>query len=88
MKYDESEYILYDPFEGDKDQNIRLRQVRMVTTRKEHQCVGNDNKHTIPTGTKVRFEKALVDGEWWSWRMCIHCIDAWLESEMITPKEA
>ena len=81
-KRTDEEYIQYDPFEGDRDVNIRCQQVRMVTVRKSHKCVGLEpnNPHTIEPGSRARYESAIVDGKWGNYYMCIPCMDEWLES--------
>jgi hypothetical protein len=83
VKYAESDYIAYDPFEGD-EADIRCRTVKLVKVRKEQQCfIGaaplGDN-HVISRGDVARFEKALVDGDFWGKSyVCIPCMDKWLD---------
>lgn len=77
---DESRYVNHDPFDGDRDADLRLVQVRMVTTRKPHKCLGSIagevGPHDIPVGTRARFEKALVDGDYWGrYYVCTACMD-------------
>ena len=87
MTQDE-EYIRYDPFEGDRDVDIKCRTVRVVKTRKPNQCIGiegRDSIHDMPVGTRARYEHALVDGEWGQWYMCCECMDKWFEIAGITP---
>ena len=73
----DDEYIQFDPFEGDRDTDIRCRSVKMVTTRKVHQCTGIDDMHKIHPGTRARYEKAIFEGSWASWYMCVGCLDEW-----------
>lgn len=76
----DSDYLLYDPFDGDRDVDVRAKSVTMVTTRTEHQCVGTDcTYHPIPPGTRARRESALVDGEWGTYYICVACMDKWLD---------
>jgi hypothetical protein len=79
MKRDEIEYVNYDLFAGDKEGPVtRLREVRLVTTRKEQTCVFLD-VHQMPVGTHARFEKAIMDGKWCSYYACIKCMDKWMD---------
>lgn len=78
----EQKYLDYDPFEGERDVDIRCRTVSMLTTRKPHKCADPSNggkPHDIPAGTRARYEHALVDGEWGSYYVCIPCMDRWLK---------
>lgn len=78
----DSVYINYDPFEGDRDVEISLRSVKIVTTRKQQQCMRPEGGiHAIEPGTKARYEKALVDGDYWGrYYTCVECMDRWLAS--------
>jgi hypothetical protein len=80
MKHVENVYINYDPFEGDRDSGIRCKKVKLVKTRKEHDCISFDHKeqHEIAKGEMARVETAIVDGSWGSYYMCTDCIDKWL----------
>jgi len=53
----------------------------MVTTTKPKICCGNGQKeqHEVPKGTRMLFEKAIFEGKWGSWSMCVPCMDEWLE---------
>lgn len=79
-KFPDSEYIRFDPFEGDRDIRIECRTVKIVTTRKEHRChsLSLDGMHDMPPGTRARYEHALVEGAWGSYYTCIECMDKWL----------
>lgn len=82
MRTDE-DYLRYDPFEGDRDVDIRAKTVSLVTTRKPQKCHGYDGfttMHDIPAGTRARFEKAIVDGDWGSCYVCTECMDKWLDA--------
>jgi hypothetical protein len=80
---DEFEYLHHDPFYYPSDEtDIRLRKVRMVTTRKEQTCVpppaiGKD-VHGVPAGTWCRLETALVEGVFAKCYTCTACLDIWL----------
>jgi len=83
----DTEYLMYDPFDGDRDVDIRCHSVSMVTTRTEHVCVSyGSSPHPIPPGTRARYESALVEGKWRSCYMCVGCLDAWLDE--INPQTA
>jgi hypothetical protein len=77
----EGRYLQYDPFAGDES-DIKCQSVKIVTVRKDRQCwmgLGPDETpHGIPKGQRARFEKAIVDGEWCSYYVCLPCIDKWL----------
>lgn len=86
MKYPEHDYICFDPFEGDRDVDVRCRTVKLVRARGEHPCWHGDNRdvsdgpHTIKHGELHRYEKALIDREYWgSYRICIACMDQWFD---------
>jgi hypothetical protein len=76
-----SMYTNYDPFEGDRDAGVTLRTVKLVTTRKPQTCMKPEGSvHTIPAGTKARYEQALVDGSYWGrYYTCTECMDRWLQ---------
>jgi len=78
--YADSVYLSYDPFEGERDVDIKARMVKMVTTRKPQKCADPEygKGHAIPAGTRTRYEHALVDGEWGSYYVCVPCMDKWL----------
>lgn len=66
----------------DCDVDVRLRQVKLVKTRKPQQCMGGayGGPHEIPAGAEARFERALVDSDFWGrYYLCIACIDKDLE---------
>lgn len=79
MRYSDQEYIDTDPYESDRDVTIRARQIKMVVTRKPQQCAGVMEHHTIPAGTRARYERAIVDDEWGSYYVCTECLDEWLD---------
>ncbi len=78
MDYNENIYTGFDPFEGDRDVGIRNKTVKIVKTRKDHDCIGEDS-HVIKPGALARFESAIVDEKWASYYMCIPCMDKWLK---------
>ena len=84
-RFSDEEYLRFDPFEGDRDVDIRNHIVKMVTTRKPHTCAmptgPMESQHTIPAGSRVRYESAIVDGEWGSYHVCTACMDRWLIDE-------
>lgn len=79
MKRPEHIYVNYDMFADDKGgPPLRLNSVKLVKTRKEHECVFV-KKHVIPVGSLVRFQQAIVDGEWRSFYCCLACMDRWFD---------
>ncbi len=82
-RYQDADYIQFDPCEGDRDVNIRARTVKLVVARKEHACLFGTGPygdgHTIKPGDRYRHERALVDGDFWGqYRVCIPCMDRFL----------
>lgn len=81
MTYTDEQRLAYDPFFGDEAE-LACRTVRMVTTRKEQHCFGNGEttQHTIPPGTRARYEKAFVDRSFWGrYYTCADCMDRFLD---------
>lgn len=79
------EIIDFDPCGGD-DCQIHCQTVKIVKTRKEHQCLGvggPESMHVMPPGTRARFDKALVEGQWGSYYVCAECIEKYMASEGI-----
>ena len=80
-KISDEDYLRYDPFEGDRDVDIRCRTVKLVTVRKPQKCHGLDAKghgHEIKVGERAKYETAIVDGEWGRFYVCIGCMTKWL----------
>lgn len=80
-RYTDEEYLLYDPLGGYEEPEVSNHTTKLVTTRVDHTCQGTDNEshgHLIPRGSRARFEKALVDGRWCSYYLCLDCMDRWL----------
>lgn len=78
-KYPLGAYIHYDLHGDCKDSpDIRCHEIKIVKTRKEHKCFFAD-PHDIPVGQLVRYEKALVDGEWGSVYVCLPCMDKYFD---------
>lgn len=79
MKYSEQEYINLNLFEGDESE-IKLKTVKLVKVRKPQSCFLSRHMHTIEVGQLARFEKALVDSDYWgSYYCCISCCDKELD---------
>lgn len=82
LRYPERDYIAFDPFEGDRDVDVRMRTVKLVRARVDYSCwygqSGDREPHTIKAGELHRYECALVDREYWgSYRICLPCMDKW-----------
>lgn len=72
----EAQYLRFDPFTGDKDPlPVEFRRIRIVTTRKEHQCLPTwkTEGHTIPAGTRAWKETGKCDGRVASIFICMDC---------------
>lgn len=83
--YEDSVYLRYDPFDGERDVKIKCRTIKVVTTRKAHKCYTPEGKmHVIKSGQRARYETAIVDGEWGSYYTCLDCMDKWL-ADIVPP---
>lgn len=81
----DQEIIDFDPCGGD-DYQIDCQTVKIVKTRKEHQCLGvggPESMHIMPAGTRARYDKARVDGDFGSYYVCVECIEKYMASEGI-----
>lgn len=83
LKFEDADYIRFDPCEGDEAQTS-CRTVKLVKARKDHKCfLGSHpygDNHMIYAGEFYRYERALVDGDYWGeYRVCVSCMDKWLE---------
>lgn len=79
----DSEYINTDPFFGDESE-LSCRTIAIKTARKDHLCYGlqGEMDHGIRTGTRYRYEKALIDGDFWGeFRICLCCMDEFMGSD-------
>lgn len=90
LKFNDSDYIQFDPCEGDEGQ-VSCRTVRLVTARKEHPCFFGaapyGDGHLIGRGDVYRYERALVDGDYWgTYKVCVPCMDKWLEDIGLRPR--
>jgi len=79
QKYPDKVYIDFDPYMDDTP--IRCQRVKLVETRKEHQCFDPScgKPHPILIGTRARRESALIDGKWEVYYTCFECIDRYIE---------
>ena len=71
------EYTTFNPFEGDRDVDIQCRKVRVVTTRKPHDCMAAyliGDGHVIPIGDRAVKESAKVEGKFGSCYSCLKCL--------------
>lgn len=69
-------------FDG-RDEDIRCRTTKIITTRAPHVCYSPvDGKiHEIPAGIRALKEHAIVDGEWSTSYSCVECINKYMDSE-------
>jgi len=77
LRYPVETYIGHDPFFGE-EADITCRTVKLVKVRKPHNCLWGENgdKHKVQPGEYARYEKALVDGDYWGrYYICIPCMD-------------
>ena len=81
-RFCDADYIRYNPFDGERDVQIRCRTVKIVTVRKPRPCQvvnGESDGHEIKVGQRARYETAIVDGEWGRYYVCLPCMDKWLK---------
>lgn len=78
-KREDAEYIAFDPYTDECE--VKCKTVKIVTTRAEHRCYCSLSAegHVMPKGTRARFEKARIDGEFGQYYTCLACIDGWLD---------
>ena len=91
MKFSEDDYLRFDPCGGD-DCQVSCRTVKLVVARNKHACfLGTTlygDQHMINPGDRYRYEKALIDGDYWGrYRVCIPCMDKWFEEIGLTSTE-
>lgn len=91
LAFEESDYLAFDPFEGDRDVDVRCRRVKVVKARKEQPCfLGTGSlggAHTIKAGELCRRESAIIDRSYWgTYHVCVPCMDKWLSEIGVLPK--
>lgn len=86
--YSDHDFIVNDPFEGEES-DIKCRTVKVVTVRKEQKCISPslEKVHPIKPGERARMEKAIVDGEWGRYYVCLACMTAWFKRDGIPPRK-
>lgn len=79
LKYPEYYYLHYDPDAGSKgDTGISYQRMKIVKTKKNHECMFFIGYHDIPSGSLALRETAIVEGMGWkSCYFCINCLDKW-----------
>jgi hypothetical protein len=85
-KRPDSHYLRYQNVLDGRDEDIRARTTKIVTTAKPHDCCGHmlthtNDDHVIAVGTRAFCDRALVDGSWGSYYICLLCFDVYLNSE-------
>ena len=76
-EYTDQEYIDFDPFDGDRDVDIRCKTIKIVKVRKQQTCFFTE-EHNIEPGERARYETAIVDGQWGSYYICLGCLKKWM----------
>ena len=81
MSRTDAEYLAYDPFDGDRDVDVRCSTVKIVKVRTRQWCMGNGSteRHPIKLGARARNERAIFEGQWASYYVCLDCMDKWLD---------
>lgn len=82
-RFRDEDYLRFNPCEGDRDVDVKLRTVKLVAARKEHECFFGlapyGDGHKIKPGDRYRYEQALIDSDYWGrYRVCLPCIDKFL----------
>jgi len=87
LRFDKNHYLTFNPFEGERDVDIRCRSVKLVTVRKAHPCaMAGTDKHQIQPGDTARVEKAIVEGKWAAFYSCVKCMEGWFEEIGLYPE--
>ena len=76
-----TKYATFDPFDGERDSGARFQCVTLRQARKNYLCYGlfGQQNHGIQKGDIYRHERALVNGRWGQYRLCLRCMDEFLE---------
>jgi hypothetical protein len=87
LAFPERDYLVWDPFDGERDTGIRCQQTTLRRAIKRHTCFGllGEQNHEIQPGDMYRHEKGFADGRWGCYRLCIGCMDKWLTEIGRTP---
>ena len=85
-KRTDQDYLSHEGWLDGRDEEIRSRETKIVTTRKSHDCFSVAPKafgklHLIPVGERAMCEHAIVDGIWASSYTCLRCMDKYLDEE-------
>lgn len=74
-------YLREDWNAGDRDVHIACHRQWIATNAKTQTCVGNfaKQRHEVPKGERMLVQKALVEGHWGGYRLCLRCCDEWLD---------
>jgi len=71
-------YTSFDPYAGDESE-VECKRVTIVKTRVSQFCALCNRYH--PAGTRMRCERAKVEGSWQSNYCCLESIDNYLQDE-------
>ena len=87
LAFPERDYLVCDPFDGERDTGIRCQQTTLRRARQRYTCWGllGEQDHEIQPGDLYRHEKGFADGRWGCYRLCIGCMDKWLTEIGRTP---
>jgi hypothetical protein len=80
LAFPERDYLVWSPFDGERDTGIRCHQVMLRRARQRHVCFGllGEQEHEIQPGDLYRLDKGFAMGRWGCVRLCIGCMDKWL----------
>lgn len=87
LAFPERDYLVWSPFDGERDTGIRCQQTTLRRARQRYTCWGllGEQDHKIQPGELYRNEKGFADGRWGCCRLCIGCMDKWLTEIGRTP---
>jgi hypothetical protein len=85
-KRPDTHYLMYQNVLDGRDEDIRARTTKIVTTATPHDCCGHmlvntNDDHVIAVGTRTFSDRAIVDGSLGSYYICLQCFDVYLDSE-------
>jgi len=67
--------------DSDRDIVIECHRQWIARNAKVQPCMSNspDGRHAVPKGERMLVQKALVEGHWGGYRLCLECCDKWLD---------
>jgi len=74
-------YTAYNWNDGDRGSDVVCHSQWIARNAKTQPCAGNGAGmgHEVEAGERMLVQKALVDGSWCGYRLCLECCDKWLD---------